>query len=348
MPPMSVLDWIWQFAVDQVKENQFTVFLMLLAFVRLFGTVIDSGWRGVLFRCGRVAKTLEPGFHYLIPLVHRVRKVRVRSVTINLPKQRVTTSDGLVFDVDANIVYHVGDPAKAAVQVDDVTTGCQNVVPLVIAGLVTGQTSASLSDREQVDRELHRRLERQLGHWGLVVENAGFQSIAPTAETLRLTQLRLRIAERERAWIRMIEGGLAAEVSLVLLASDQQLTGHGAARYHRLQRRPYRSHRGAPRIKAERDDFKVGDRVQVDYQKTGLFFDATITERTGSVVHVTYTDGEEETTTITSIRRPQTAETTTVPPAPATKPIPSKTVHRRPRRPHRRRPAGRAPVRRAS
>src|SRR5438445_9955353 len=96
----------------------YAALLVVLAIVRSFGTTVQSGRAGVLFFCGRTRKVLEPGFHPHIPLLHKVKDTPIRSVTLDLPRQRVSTGDGLVYDVDATLIYRVDDPVKALTAVD--------------------------------------------------------------------------------------------------------------------------------------------------------------------------------------------------------------------------------------
>src|ERR1700731_4916877 len=104
---MTMLEYVLDYLIEHIQAHPVWTIMALVAFVRLWGTVIQTGWTGVLFVLGRARRTLEPGFHFLLPLVHFVRKTPVRSITLDLPKQRVTTLDGLVYEVDASVVYRV-------------------------------------------------------------------------------------------------------------------------------------------------------------------------------------------------------------------------------------------------
>src|SRR5262245_32116119 len=87
--------------LDYAKHHPLAVAVVILAIVRSFGTRVQTGWAGVLFSWGRAKKVLEPGFHPLIPIVQQVRQTPIRSVTLDLPRQRVTTRAGLVYEVDS-------------------------------------------------------------------------------------------------------------------------------------------------------------------------------------------------------------------------------------------------------
>ena len=164
-----------------------------------FGVMIQSGQRGVLFRWGKVVKELEPGFHWLVPMVHGVKKTPVRSVTIQLPAQKVMTCDGLVYDVSVNVVYRVDDATRALTLVDHIDAGCRAAIPIIVAEVLRVRDQAQLVDRVSLDRELTERMHAWIARWGLVVEQAGFTTIAPNKSVLHTTQLRSRTMERARA-----------------------------------------------------------------------------------------------------------------------------------------------------
>src|SRR5262249_504918 len=186
---------------------------------------------------GRARKTLEPGSHPLVPLSQQVRATLTRSITLELPRQRVTTADGLVYDVDATLVYRVDDPIRCLVEIDDVKRGCATLLPLALAELMREQTQASLADRQGLDAAFAERVRSRLAHWGVTVEQAGLISIAPTRPSLRLTQLRLRARERQRVLERYAGAGLSPEVAIALLGSSRHVVAKSVRRYRQHQHR---------------------------------------------------------------------------------------------------------------
>lgn len=232
----AVLAWSWRMIRRFVKARPLESGLIALAIIRSFGTVVQSGQAGVLFFCGRARKVLEPGFHPLIPIAHYVRKVPVRSVTLDLPRQRVANADGLVFDIDTSIVYRIDDPVRAVTLVDNLTTGITNVVPLVVHEIIREQARDGLTDRQALDAELTERCGRRLAAWGLVVEQAGMSSIAPTRRTIRLSQLRQRVVERRKLLAHLGQAGTSEALAVLLSTAAPPPLGHSAARYRRKRR----------------------------------------------------------------------------------------------------------------
>jgi regulator of protease activity HflC (stomatin/prohibitin superfamily) len=228
----ELLEHLWQ----HLWDNPVQTAIVVVVIARTFGTTIQTGWKGVLFSFGRVRKELEPGFHPLIPFVQRVRKIPTRSITMHLPMQRITTADGLVYDVQVNLVYRIVDPSKAMVQIDNIRQGCETVLPVIIQDLLGAQSRGQLQERKALDAELTVRAEAKLQRWGATVEQAGFMNIAPTSKTLRLTQLGLLARERERMWRRYRDAGLSPDLAVALLGADRKASAHSTARYRARSR----------------------------------------------------------------------------------------------------------------
>lgn len=241
---LSIVSFLWDLIVRFAKERPYAACLIAWGIVRSFGVVVRSGQAGVLFRFGRAIKVLDAGFHPLLPVVHAVRKMPIRSITLDLPRQRVTTADGLVFDADTSIVFHVEAPIKAVTLVDNVTQAIGNIVPMLVQNLIREQTRDDLANRQQLDAELIVRVQQRLAGWGVAVEQAGFSSIAPTRHTTRLTQLRSRVLERRRLMELAAEGRPEA-VAVLLTAAGPAPVGHSAHRYrrHRMKRQLIRRFR---------------------------------------------------------------------------------------------------------
>jgi uncharacterized protein (TIGR03000 family) len=224
---------VWIGLKQYAKDHPLATGLAILAFLRTFGTTVQTGTAGVLFSFGRAKKVLEPGFHPLIPIFQQVRHTPIRSVALDLPRQRVATGDGLVYDVHTNVVYRVENPIQAAVAIDDVRQGVLTLLPLLVHDLLREQTRESLAARQQLDHELTERARQALARWGVTVETAGMSTIAPTRPTVRLTQLPARVTER--AWLLKWQAkrGVDVRVAAALTTAGRAPLGRAAARYRR-------------------------------------------------------------------------------------------------------------------
>ena len=229
---LSVPGWAWTRLLNWGRQHPTSMILIALAIVRSFGTTVQTGWAGVLFSFGRATKILEPGFHPLVPFFQKVRQTPIRSIALDLPRQRVTTSDGLVYDVHANIIYRIDDPILALTAIDDIRKGILTLMPLLVLALMRQHDGDSLQTPQALDAELTTQACEALARWGVGVEQAGLATVAPTAPTMRLTQLGQRVRERA-ALLGLAADDVPAEVVVALVTTGRTPKGRSHAKYHR-------------------------------------------------------------------------------------------------------------------
>lgn len=219
-----------------IKQHPTEVGVALLALVRLFGTTVETGWHGVVFRLGQPQRDLAPGFHMLIPWVEQVKKVRSRSVTLDAQRQRITAADGLVYEVDANLVLRVENPRKALIAVDDFMLGANATLSIAVRDVVGAADGTKLNDWDSLNARLATALEPGLAPWGLVLERAGFTTITPSGVTLRISQLDAKASERQTMLRHLQSQGLPSRTALKLLGATNIPMSHAASRYRTVAR----------------------------------------------------------------------------------------------------------------
>ena len=189
-------DFLIGFFLQFRDEILLVVVGAVAAIVRAMGVTVESGQTGLLFSFGRAKRTLDPGFHLLVPFLQRARKVPTRSRTLDLPAQRVVTFSGLVYHVDANLVWRITDVRKALIEIDDVEKGMRQMLGLGVQEVVRASDREHLMQPERLDAALKQTLSQRLAAWGVEVERAGLTSITPSKQTLRITQIGRVTGER--------------------------------------------------------------------------------------------------------------------------------------------------------
>ena len=191
----------------------------VVTLIRALGVTVQTGQTGLLFHFGFAAKVLEPGFRPLIPFLQVVRRVPTRSRTLELSDQRVVTDGGLVYLVRANLVWRVVDVHRALIQIDDLEDGMRQALTLAVQEVLREAGGPRVRLAPELDEELAARMETVLERWGVHCERAGFQSAFPSPVTLRLVQIRERVAARTKAVERMCDAGLSVPGACALLAT---------------------------------------------------------------------------------------------------------------------------------
>ncbi len=233
---MEVLATVWAWIVDLMWENKWAAVLAIYAIVRASGITIDSGQTGLKFSFGRATRELKQGFHIVIPFVQKVRVVPTRSRTLDIPRQRVTTLDGLALLVETNLVYRIVDVRKALVQIDNLQKGILQTFGLSVQQVLRGLDGQTARVSKELEGKLEAVLSERLSDWGVQVERAGLTSITPSNETLRVTQLHQRAMARHYVH-RVLAEVLPARRAVMILGARTEYVRRGVSLRQNERRR---------------------------------------------------------------------------------------------------------------
>lgn len=180
--------------------------------------------RGVVFRLGKVRNVREPGMRFMIPLVDRMRKVSLRTVTMPIQSQQIITKDNVSIGVAAVAYYRRVDPVKSIVEIEDVEAAINQIAQTTVRNVV-GRSSLDhvLSETETLNQAIQTILDGTTERWGVLVQMVELKDIE-LPETMKRAMAREAEAEREkRGKIIAAEGealsaGKLAEAADVILA----------------------------------------------------------------------------------------------------------------------------------
>ena len=205
-------------------DTSFGVFFLLLVPLLILPPmvrIITEYERGVLFRLGRLKKILTPGLNLVFPLgVDKVKKVDLRTFTIDVPKQEVITKDNVPVLVDAVVYYSVFDPNLAITKVANYAQST-SLLGQTILRSVLGQHELDemLSKRAELGVILQKLLDEATDPWGIKISAVEIKAVE-LAESMKRAMARQAEAERERrAKIIAAEGELQASEKLTQAAA---------------------------------------------------------------------------------------------------------------------------------
>ena len=161
--------------------------------------VITEYERGVLFRLGRQKLILGPGFNFIFPLgIDKVRKIDMRTFTIDVPKQEVITKDNVPVQVDAVVYFNVFDPSLAVVKVASYVNST-SLLSQTILRSVLGEHDLDemLSKREELNGILRKLLDEATDPWGIKVTAVEIKAVE-LPDSMKRAMARQAEAERER------------------------------------------------------------------------------------------------------------------------------------------------------
>ncbi|HHV54822.1 MAG TPA: slipin family protein [Firmicutes bacterium] len=199
----------------------FIPFLVLpIAFLPSMVRIITEYQRGVLFRFGRQAGVLGPGLNVIFPFgIDQVRKIDLRTFTIDVPQQEVITRDNVPVLVDAVVYFHVSDPVLAVVKVADYVNSTTLLGQTVLRS-VLGQHDLDdmLAKRAELNATLRQLLDEATDPWGIKVTAVEIKAVE-LPETMKRAMAKQAEAERERrAKVITAEGEFQASEKLAAAA----------------------------------------------------------------------------------------------------------------------------------
>src|SRR6202158_5364792 len=155
--------------------------------------------RGILFRlAGLMPEPKGPGLFFLIPIVDRMVKVDLRTITLNIPPQEVITKDNVPVRVNAVAYFRIVAPKDAIVQVENFMVATSQKAQTTLRS-VLGQhvLDELLSEREKINAILQEIIDEQTAPWGIKVSIVEVKDVEiPTS--MQRAMARPGEAQRER------------------------------------------------------------------------------------------------------------------------------------------------------
>ena len=155
--------------------------------------------RGVIFRLGRLLPQPKgPGLFILIPVIDRMVKVDLRTVTLNVPPQEVITKDNVPVRVNAVAYFRIVEPKAAIVQIENYMVATSQIAQTTLRS-VLGQHSLDelLSERDKINQILQSIIDEATSPWGIKVSIVEVKDVEIPSDMQR-AMARQAEAERER------------------------------------------------------------------------------------------------------------------------------------------------------
>jgi regulator of protease activity HflC (stomatin/prohibitin superfamily) len=154
--------------------------------------------RGVVFRLGRLIATKGPGLILLIPLIDRMERVDLRTVTLNIPPQEVITRDNVPSRVNAVAYFRVVDANRAIVEVENFLLATSQIAQTALRSVLgKAELDQLLSERERLNEELQTIIDESTEPWGVKVTAVEIKDVE-IPEQMQRAMARQAEAERER------------------------------------------------------------------------------------------------------------------------------------------------------
>jgi regulator of protease activity HflC (stomatin/prohibitin superfamily) len=161
--------------------------------------IVKEYERGVIFRIGRVQGGPKgPGLFILLPLVDRMVKIDLRTVTMEVPPQEIITRDNVPARVTAVIYFRVVDPNKSVLEVENHVLATSQIAQTTLRSIL-GQKNLDdlLTNREEINEELQAIIDEQTEPWGIKVSVVEVKDVE-IPQNMQRAMARQAESERER------------------------------------------------------------------------------------------------------------------------------------------------------
>src|ERR671934_72131 len=182
------------------------VVLTIIGIVVFFGVIVLASAirvlreyeRGVIFRLGRLIAQKGPGLIFLIPIVDRMVRVDLRTVTLNIPPQDVITKDNVPARVNAVAYFRIVEPKAAIVQIENFMVATSQIAQTTLRA-VLGQhvLDELLSERDKITAILQEIIDEATTPWGVKVARVEVKDLE-IPSGMQQAMARQAEAERER------------------------------------------------------------------------------------------------------------------------------------------------------
>lgn len=187
----------------------------------LWPKIVSQGSVALLERFGEYRQTLNPGLHWLIPVVDYCLTISLKEKVLDTPPQNCVTLDNAPVKVDAVLYYKIVDPIRSCYNVQDLNAALSNLVTTQVRSEIGKlDLDSTFSARQVLGTVLYSSMNECVDIWGIQVTRVEINEIAPNPDIL-LSMEKVMAAEREkRAVVLRSEGERSARVNSAAAQAD--------------------------------------------------------------------------------------------------------------------------------
>lgn len=190
--------------------------ILILVLIGIFSSirVVNTGSVAVVERLGQFHRTLEPGWHFIIPFFDFVRrKVSTKQQILDIDPQSVITKDNVKISIDNVIFYKVMDAKDAVYNIESYKSG---IIYSTITNMrnIVGNMSLDevLSGRDVINNELLTVVDEITDAYGIKILSVEIKNIIPPAEIQQAMEKQMRAERDKRATILQAEGQKQSDI----------------------------------------------------------------------------------------------------------------------------------------
>lgn len=186
------------------------IFLILFILPQMI-KILREYERGVIFRLGRLIGAKGPGLIILVPIIDKMVRVDLRTITFDIPPQDIITKDNISVKVNAVLYFRIIDPQKAIVNVENYFEATSQIAQTTLRSILGKfELDELLMQREKINTELQAIIDEQTEPWGIKVSAVEVKNVDLPHEMTRAIAKQAEAERERRAKIIHAEGELQA------------------------------------------------------------------------------------------------------------------------------------------
>ena len=176
--------------------------------------------RLIIFRLGKYKRTIGPGVVYVLPILEKSKKVDLRIVTADIPRQEVITRDNIPVLANTVVYFKVEKPSDAIIKIENYAYAVRQYTQAALRDVVGNmELDSVLTERDKIASDIRELVDSETKEWGIDIKSIKIQEIELPAEMKRAMAKQAEAEREKRAAIIASEGELASAKNLAEAAS---------------------------------------------------------------------------------------------------------------------------------
>ena len=181
--------------------------------------IVQEYEKGVIFRLGRIVGAKGPGLFFVIPIIDRMVKANLQTVTLDVPPQDIITKDNVTVRVNAVCYFRVFDAVKAVVEVQNYLYATSQIAQTTLRAVLSKvDLDQILTERDALNMDLQQIIDDVSDPWGVKVERVEIKDVDLPVEMQRAMAKQAEAERERRAKIINAEGEFQASERLAQAA----------------------------------------------------------------------------------------------------------------------------------
>lgn len=202
-------------------------FVLLVILLMSGIKILKEYERGVIFTLGRFSGVKGPGLIFVIPGIQHMNKADLRVLVFDVPQQDVISRDNVSVKVNAVVYFRIIDPERSVIQVANFLEATSQLAQTTLRSVLgRHELDEMLAERDKLNSDIQRILDKQTDAWGIKVSNVEIKDIDLNETMVRAIAAQAEAERSRRAKVIHAEGEKQASVMLAeaarILGTEEQ------------------------------------------------------------------------------------------------------------------------------